>query len=252
MNEPTTDITLVIYSEHVHLYPNPPPIISSGDLAVAAMIPGDDFPETPLIQLLRGPLLEFLQYSRQEASLWLINIAHGICDPANCRGSLVVWREDSAQWLEVTGTDPLTASMYCYNLPAGVTVGLSKISRREGRSLTAASGNASTMANHVMERDGACWVSGMIGLLINSHICPKRMGDHTARVIFETFTSYPPPPNLSIFDTIFGLNLQRNLDALFDKYELGFHFVAPVSSYLLTSKFLLINYLEPLRVPFVR
>jgi hypothetical protein len=228
-------LSLDIYSHHVHLYSDPLPIISNNALGIQALTPGNDFPHTTSTHLLSGPLIEFLQYSCQEASHWLINIAHDICDPVNRRGSLVIWREQ--QWLLVTDTDPLTASLYRYDLPMGVTVGLAKISLRAGKSHTSTTGNASTMADHVRQRDGKCWVSQAVRPLVNSHICPKRMGDHTAQIIFATFTSTDPPPNLSIFDEIFGLNLSKTLDDLFDLYQLGFHFVAPVrSSYLLISK----------------
>lgn len=238
-------LTLDISSHHVRLYSDPPSSISDDALAIEAMTPGNVSPNTPVIHLLSGPLTEFLQYSRQEASKWLLDIAHDICDPAYRRGSLVV--QQGQHWLPVTNTDPLTPSVYRYDLPTEVTVGLAKISHRQGRSETSATGNAGTMANRVMQRDGRCWASRVFGPLINSHICPKRMGDHTARIIYRTYTNATPPSNLSIFDEVFGLNLSKTIDDLFDKYQLGFRYVAPVrSSYLLISKLLLINYLEPL------
>jgi hypothetical protein len=140
----------------------------------------------------------------------------------------VVWKEQ--QWHPVATTDPLTASIYRYKLPVGITVGLSKISRRVGKSVTDATGNASTMANRVKGRDGKCWVTAATRPLANSHICPKRMGDHVGRIIFRTFTSLAPLPNLSIYNEIFGLCLSETLDAWFDKYEMGLRFVSPVRS----------------------
>jgi hypothetical protein len=160
----------------------------------------------------------------------LIDLAHDICDPADCRGSLLVWKEPRQQWRPVATTDPLTASIYRYDLPVGITVGLSKISRRVRKSVTDATGNASTMADRVKGRDGQCWVTASDDPLVNSHICPKRMGDHVGRIIFRTFTSLPPPPNLSIYNEIFGLCLSETLDAWFDKYEMGLRFVSPVRS----------------------
>ncbi|KAJ6626277.1 hypothetical protein B0H10DRAFT_1999498 [Mycena sp. CBHHK59/15] len=50
-----------------------------------------------VIRLLSGPLDDFLKYSRQEQSKWLIDIAHDICDPAAMRGSLFVWNEAAQQ-----------------------------------------------------------------------------------------------------------------------------------------------------------
>ncbi|KAJ7132206.1 hypothetical protein C8R44DRAFT_612100 [Mycena epipterygia] len=181
---------------------------------------------TDVIRLLSGPLDDFLKYSRQEQSKWLIDIAHDICDPAAMRGSLFVWTEATQQWRPVAHADPLIASIYLYDVPVGVIVGLSKISARTGKSVTAATGNASTMADRVKRRDGMCWASGSLDPLINSHICPKRMGDHLARVIFRNFSSaLPLIPNLSIYDEIFGISFSRNLDAFFDMYELGLRFV---------------------------
>ncbi|KAJ6544594.1 hypothetical protein DFH09DRAFT_1173006 [Mycena vulgaris] len=162
------------------------------------------------------------------ASKWLIDLAHDICDPANLRGSLLVWKEPQQQWRPVANTDPLTASIYRYDLPVGITVGLSKISHRARKSVSATTtGNASTMADHVKRRDGECWVTAIDDPLGNSHICPKRMGDHIGRIVFRTFTSLAPAPNLSIYDEIFGLSLSKTLDAWFDKYQMGLRFVSP-------------------------
>lgn len=44
-------------------------------------------------------------------------------DPANLRGSLLVWKEPHQQWRPISYTAPLTSSIY---LPVGITVGLSK------------------------------------------------------------------------------------------------------------------------------
>ncbi|KAJ7208050.1 hypothetical protein GGX14DRAFT_455339 [Mycena pura] len=223
----TRILELRINSPSVGLYPEPPPTISSDQLAAAAMTPGSTSPAAPSICLLAGPLGEFLRYSRQEASKWLIDLAHDICDPAHLRGSLLVWKEPQQQWFPVANTDPLTASTYRYDLPVGITVGLSKISLRTSKSKTTKTGNASTMADRVNRRDGRCWVTASIDPFANSHICPKRMGDYIARIIYRTFTSLDPPPDLSIYDEIFGLNLSIILDAWFDTYKLGLRFVSP-------------------------
>ena len=124
----------------------------------------------------------------------------------------------------------LFRSIYRYDLPVGITVGLSKISQRVRKSVTTATGNASTMADRVKERDGQCWVTATDDPLVNSHICPKRMGDHVGRIIFRTFTSLPLLTNLSIYNEIFGLCLSETLDAWFDKYEMGLRFVSLVRS----------------------
>ncbi|KAJ6524460.1 hypothetical protein DFH09DRAFT_1189646, partial [Mycena vulgaris] len=225
----TRILELRVNSPSVRLYPVPPSTISNDMLAATAMTPGAGSPaiHSDSICLLSGPLGEFLRYSRQEASKWLIDLAHDICDPANLHGSLLVWKEPQQQWRPVASTDPLTASIYRYDLPVGITVGLSKISHRVRKSVTTATGNASTTADRVKRRDGECWVTGITDPLVNSHICPKRMGDLIGRIVFRTFTSLAPAPNLSIYDEIFGLTLSQTLDAWFDNYQMGLRFVSP-------------------------
>ena len=229
-------LSLEILSAHVRLYSASPAVITNDALAQQAMTPGNDAPPTLVTRLLSGTLADFRQYSGEEASRWLINIAHDLCDPVECRGTLVVQREQG--WVRVMDTDLLIASRYQYQLRQGATICLSKISRQIGHSRTSTTGNASTMANDVMRRDGECWVTGLTHPLINSHICPKRMGDHTARIIVQTFAPGIPFANLSIYHEIFGLNLVQQLDHLFDLYQLGFHYIAPVRTfYFLISKF---------------
>ncbi|KAF8965637.1 hypothetical protein BDZ97DRAFT_1904020 [Flammula alnicola] len=207
-------LELRISANSVGLYPLPPTNITSDLLATQAMSPQPPPNTTDVICLLSGPLDDFLKYSRQEQSKWLIDIAHDICDPAFLRGSLLVWNGAVQQWRPVAHTDPLTASIYLYDVPVGVIVGLSKMSTRTGKSVTTTTGYASTMADRVNRRDGV-------------HICPKRMGDHLARIIFRDFSSASPPiPNLSIYDERFGISLSNNLDAYFDIYELGLRFVS--------------------------
>jgi len=176
-------------------------------------------------RLLSGPLADFLSFCRQENSQWLIDIAHDICDPTLKRGSLQVRDEAGQMWKKVNPTDPLTASIYLYDVQA--VFSLSKISARAGKSKTSASSNASRMANCVKERDELCWISRAYSPLTNSHLCPKRMGDHLLRVVYSAFVG-TPPADLSIYDERCGITLNRNLDAWFDEYELGLRLVAQV------------------------
>ncbi|KAJ7669630.1 hypothetical protein B0H14DRAFT_3072377 [Mycena olivaceomarginata] len=225
----TGQLELRISANSVGLYPSPPTHIVSDFFATQAMSPQPPPASNhDAIRLLSGPLAAFLKYSRHEQSQWLMNIAHDMCDPAAMRGSLFVWDEATEQWSPVAPTDPLTASVYLYRVPAGVIVALSKMSARTGRSVTSATGNASTMADRVKRRDGGmCWVTGSVDPVINSHICPKRMGDHLARVVCRNFLPGSPPiPNLSIYDERFGITLSTTLDPFFDMYQLGLRFVA--------------------------
>jgi len=219
-------LELRIRTSSVGLYPRPPTNITSDQHAYSAMTTSPPNSTYLFTCLLSGPLNDFLHYSGQEQSQWLIDIAHDICDPSLKRGSLQIYDDVGDKWRVVNPTDPLTTSNYYYIVE--VVISLSKISERTGKSKTSASGNATIMANCVKQRDRQCWVTGMVIPITNSHICPKRMGDHLFRFIYSNFVSTPPPPALSIYDEICGIALSRILDDPFDTYELGLRFVAPV------------------------
>ncbi|KAJ6539699.1 hypothetical protein B0H19DRAFT_1180227 [Mycena capillaripes] len=226
----TGTLELRIFSHSMSLYPAQPPNITSDALAVIAMTPLPtplSTSNTAFIRLLSGPLQEFMKYARQEQSSWLIDIAHDICDPSTRRGSLLVWKETTQIWAPVAPADVLTASIYRYDLPVGTIVGLSKISDRRTKSKTTTTGNAGTMHTRVMARDGdTCWVTGFTDPLINSHICPKRMGAHQGKIIYRTFTSVTPDLSLTVYDEVFDLALTTTLDSWFDKYNFGLRHVA--------------------------
>ncbi|KAH9967172.1 hypothetical protein BC827DRAFT_1172030 [Russula dissimulans] len=213
-------LELRILTNSVGLYP--PPNVDSDAVAISALTthPPPNTTSSDFIRLLSGPLNDFLLYTHRRQSNWLIDIAHDICDPAAKRGSLRIWT--GREWKIVARQDRLRASVYLYDVPEGVVVSLSKISAREGRSRISSGGNASTMADNVKTRDGQCWVK--------VHLCPKRMGDDLARVVFDTFVSTPRPTTLSIYDEIYGITLSLTLDVWFDKYELGMRFVSTVRS----------------------
>ncbi|KAF8497552.1 hypothetical protein F5888DRAFT_1613509 [Russula emetica] len=212
-----SQLELHIPTNCVGLYPQPPATITSDMLAKETMTIEPPNPTT-------SPTDFTLYHDSGEESKWLVDIAHDICDPTMKCGLLKVWDVAGLGWRDVNATDHLTASIYLYHIQ--VVVSLSKISLHTCRSVTSASGNASTMANRVKQRDGEqCWVSGMPPPLVNSHVCPKRMGDHLLRIIYGTFQS--PPPTLSIYDEICGISLSPTLDIWFDAYELGLRYVAP-------------------------
>jgi hypothetical protein len=151
-----------------------------------------------------------------------------MCDPALKRGSLQVWDAAGEMWRKVNLTDPLTGWTYLYDIQD--IISLTKISKRAGKSKTSASGNASTMVNSVMQRDRRqCWVTRTTNPITNSHVCPKRMGDHLLGIVYNAFVS-TPPPTLSIYDEICGITLSMALDTWFEAYELGLRLVAPVRS----------------------
>ena len=224
-------LQLCIPTNCIGLYSQPPTNITSDELAYSAMTTSPRNPTSPssFTCLLSGPLDDFLLYSGHEQSQWLIDIAHDICDPSLKRGSLQVWDVARESWGNINPTNPLVASSYLYDVPDQVIVSLSKISKRAGKSKTSASGNASTMASCVKQRDGQqCWVTRSTYPTMNSHVCPKRMGDHLLHVIYSTFVSTPPPPTLSVYHEMCGITLIPNIDIMFNMYEVGLRLVALV------------------------
>ena len=181
---------------------------------------------TSYTYLLEGPLDDFPFYSRGERSQWLIDMAHDICDPSQKRGSLQV--QEDAAWRDVNPTESLTGSTYRYHTQH--TVSLTKISMQQGRSRTTTGGIASTMGSCVMQRDGQCWVTNILNPIKNSHVCPKRMGDHLLHIICHNFIPYPIPSLQSIYDERCGISLTPTLEYWFNTYEFGLRFVAMVQS----------------------
>ena len=220
-------LELAIFTHLVAPYTEPLPAIINETLAQSIMSTTDPSDDRSLTRLLSGPLADFELYSGQEHSQWLIDISHDICDPLLKRGRLQVWHEAEGTWRDVIPAEPLIAALYVYTAPD--VVALTKISARTGRTRTDTTANASTMARRVAARDGRqCWVTRHFYRNKNSHVSPKRMGDHLLRRIYETFVGTPPPPTLSVYDEICGISLSPFLDTWFDEYELGLRLVAPV------------------------
>ena len=111
-------LELRILTNRVGPYPQAPTNITNDELAYSAMTTGPPNPTGPydFTCLLSGPLDNFLLYSGQEQSQWLIDIAHDMCDPALKRGSLQVWDAAGEMWRNVNPTDPLTRSTYLYDI----------------------------------------------------------------------------------------------------------------------------------------
>ncbi|KAJ7655123.1 hypothetical protein DFH06DRAFT_1201664, partial [Mycena polygramma] len=198
-------LELVVEARLVGLYSPPPPPGNALPSMAAAQPPADTI---GFMTLLAGPVADINHYARQEHAKWLLEIAHDICDPRSMRGSLDVWDPQHQQWSPVLPTDTLISSTYCYN-----------------KSVTTTTGGGKTMRAEVLERDESCWVTSVDDPVINSHILPKRMGNHLAQDIFETFCG-PLTPNSSMFDPIFGLLLSRVLNTYFNSYRLGFRAMA--------------------------
>jgi hypothetical protein len=117
--------------------------------------------------------------------------------------------------------------------PPNILIGLSKISLRNNKSRTNTTGDAGTMRNRVLERDKeTCWITAATdgSININSHICPKRMGDAQGAQVLRTFCNVQTP-TASVFHPMFGITLNKILDGFFDLYNMGFRRIGwPVSS----------------------
>ncbi|KAE9396819.1 hypothetical protein BT96DRAFT_824181 [Gymnopus androsaceus JB14] len=172
------------------------------------------------LDLLEGELAEFEHFTGNEHSQWLIDVAHGLCDPRHKRGLLWVWDSNGQDSLVNPG-DPLRALVYEYRVP--VPIRLTKISHRQSKSVTDTLGAGGTMRSDVLSRDGnCCWISGVKALsLIKSHACPKRMGNAQSSFIYEEFTGTAPPPGLTIYNPRFGISLSRSVDFYFGLYRIG-------------------------------
>jgi hypothetical protein len=184
------------------------------------------------LDLLQGKLCNFIRFAGDgaddEKASWLIDMAHDICDPYLKRGQLwLLDRSDRTdRWVFVSRTDSLVASIYVYRVPSPIS--LTKISERIGKTKTKSTGHAKAMRARVLDRDGRCWVTAGLCPVINSHICPKRMGNFQGQKILAEFAGIPMNTQGTILDTQFGIALTHNLDNLFDYYKLGFRATAPV------------------------
>ena len=107
-------------SDGVGLYPVAQPTISHDITVATAMTPSANSPRSAFSEDPSTISFDILAKRR----LWLIDLAHDICDPAKHRGSLLVWKEPRQQWCHVATTDSLTASIYRYDVPVGIKVGL--------------------------------------------------------------------------------------------------------------------------------
>jgi hypothetical protein len=223
-------LTLRIASSTVSVYANAvSPIQSHNDVDLASQVdPPSNQPHADFIILLSGKLSDFIHFAGDgaddEKAGWLMDIAHDICDPRFKRGHL--WLVGCSA--PVSRTDLLVADIYEYRVTSPIF--LTKISVRQNKSQTASVGKPQTMGGYVKERDHRCWISRKVDPLVNSHICPKRMGDAQSKRILEVFSGSTVTTEVSVFDPQFGISLLPSLDSLFDFYNLGFRVTAAVRS----------------------
>lgn len=170
------------------------------------------------LSILEGELSEFERFSGDEKAQWLIDVAHGLCDPLERRGELWIW-DDSDHHRSVGGPDSLEAKVYEYHVD--FTVSITKISPRNRKAMRIITGSPTKAET---EGDGRCWVTGMPNIVnvMNHHVCPKRMGDEQGTFIYNRYVGSPIPAHLSPFDTCFRISLCITFSAFFDVYEIGF------------------------------
>jgi hypothetical protein len=240
MSQSFSDVLLRIDRQFIGSYgPPPATIVTDIDAAAALQTTPPSSTAQGVLPLARGSLTDFTTYARAEGAGWLIDMADDICDPVAKSGTLYAYDGpnpesyldipfDRAQqaWSEVQRTDPLRATIYEYRLASGQVIGLTKISKRAGKSETSYDSSPDTMRYHVLARDNhTCWITGMSfghpnPTIVNSHIVPKRMGDAMTRAIHQQFQG-APSPGLGVLNAICGIALGSSLDRLFETYSVG-------------------------------
>lgn len=93
VSEQPPNLELWIKTDYVGLYDHLPDNITSDHQALQAMQTHPypwPTPSNGLMGLLSGTLNNFLLFSGQKQTYWLIDIAHNICDPAMKCGSLKI------------------------------------------------------------------------------------------------------------------------------------------------------------------
>ncbi|KIK07875.1 hypothetical protein K443DRAFT_673122 [Laccaria amethystina LaAM-08-1] len=81
----------------VRLYPEAPPMIFRDALATTAMTPSNTSPASQSIYIFSGHLNEFLQYSRQGASEWSIDLVHESWHLRSCQSPWFVASIEGAE-----------------------------------------------------------------------------------------------------------------------------------------------------------
>ncbi|KAE9384804.1 hypothetical protein BT96DRAFT_1007713 [Gymnopus androsaceus JB14] len=194
---------LRIRASSVLVYANDVAPISSGADVAQAYATSPPNPAQQYLGLLEGELSDFQYFAGGECSQWLIDVAHGLCDPRHKIGQLWV-RNRNGQDSLVNPNDPLGALTYEYRVAAPIH--LTKISDRQHKSVTSRTGLPQTMRTRVLARDGGRdWIS--------------RVTDRRGMV--NKFTNMPFPAGLSIYDPIFGICLISTLDNYFDMFEVA-------------------------------
>ncbi|KAJ7435431.1 hypothetical protein B0H11DRAFT_2367633 [Mycena galericulata] len=95
--DPTRTLELRVNAPSVRLYPVPPPTISTNTLAATAMTPDTTPPANTPSELSASSALPSAPSSATPATRPQAQNTHDICDPANLRGSLLVWTAPQQQ-----------------------------------------------------------------------------------------------------------------------------------------------------------
>ncbi|KAE9393935.1 hypothetical protein BT96DRAFT_1049512 [Gymnopus androsaceus JB14] len=173
---------LRIRASSVLVYVNDVAPISSGADVAQAYATSPPNPAQQYLGLLEGELSDFQYFAGGECSQWLIDVAHGLCDPRHKIGQLWV-RNRNGQDSLVNPNDPLGALTYKYRVAAPIH--LTKISDRQHKSVTSRTGLPQTMRTRVLARDGGRdWISrvtdrrGMVALKPTNGVAHDFSGDN--------------------------------------------------------------------------
>lgn len=178
---------------------------------------------------------------------WLIRVAQLIFEPLGTsslftftQGTLESWLDrdmDPAQWRRVEQGEPLRATIYEFRPDGNAFITLSKMSLQYGRSVTTntSQDRAGAFSNAIRRRDATCIVSNnsLPGLLVASHLTPKRLGDVGVTSVVRRFAGVDAA--VTRFEPSLGVLLFLPLDQLVNSYEMGFWNSAPVSPFILSE-----------------
>ncbi len=172
---------------------------------------------------------------------WLIRVARLIFEPLGT-SSLFTFTEDTleswfdrdmepTQWRQVEQGELLRATIYEFRPDNNAPITLSKMSLRQGKSVTTNTSQpqATTFRDAIRARDTQCIITQnpFFELVTASHLLPKRLGDATVTSVVQRFTGSGNA--VTRFHPTIGILLSKLLDSLVDSYTMGFWNTGPVS-----------------------
>ena len=201
------------------------------------------------LYVVAGTLSDISRYAGNTAD-WIIRVARLIFDPlgtghvyTHTTGIPSDWLtlDKTSDWQVVAPGDPLLTKIYEFDSNHPVTP--SMISERHNRSRTTigSRSSASTFRTQINLRDGdQCVVSGVSMYPTASHLIPKRLGTKISNIVTR-FSGERAALGVHCFDPRIGIRLTLNVDAMVDRYQLGFYHITVSYCIFIFSDIVLFN-----------